>query len=304
MSSTPRRLFPLALAAVGLTLAGAALAWACTPQAGIYTNTTVGPPGTSVTVTGSVFEEGGPVEIYWNGGGAMLARATGPSFSVAVTIPNAPPDTYTIYAVGRSANGAVAGRASTSFTIPGAPEPAPTPGAAPPPERGVSSPSSGTTTGRERARSGSTARGATGGKGARARGESRTSAGAPAGAGTSQGVTTLPSGTTVFADSVTSTGAAAKAAAGRGRQSERGSARSRAAASQRSAAGDLWAGFGSDKARGLLAGSTAPPEASGSVPTLAAALLALGALSVLAGLGVAGTRRRRRAASGGRIDAD
>ena len=307
MSSTPRRLFPSALVSLGVLLAGAALAWACSPQAGISISTNQGPPGTSINVTGTKFEEGGPVEIYWNGSGSsMLARATGPDFSVPVTIPNAPPDTYTVFAVGKSANGTVAGRASASFTIPGEDEPAPTPGATPSPGgRAESSPSSGTTTGRETSSSGSTTRSATGGNGARARGESRTAAGAPGSARTPEGVTTLPSGTAVFADSVTSPDAAREVAR-RTRSSERGSDRSPAAASQRSAAGDLWAGFRPDEARGILGGSSTPPEASGSVPTFAAVLLALGALSVLAGIAVAGTRRRRRAGSGAptRIDAD
>lgn len=101
----------------GLLIGLSSLAWACTSQAWLGDITpTAGPPGTRATVTGKNFAPG-PVEIRWNtNGGTVLATASGPSFSVAVTIPEVAPDVYTVVAVARQGT-TIIGQASTAFEV-------------------------------------------------------------------------------------------------------------------------------------------------------------------------------------------
>jgi hypothetical protein len=79
-----RRISLLAFTVLAVASAGAALAWACTPQAYIDVSPTTANPGDSVTVTGRGFIDG-PVSISLNGTG--VGNASGPSFSTTVTIP-------------------------------------------------------------------------------------------------------------------------------------------------------------------------------------------------------------------------
>jgi hypothetical protein len=290
MSSTRRRILAAAFAVLGVLVTGAAIAWACTPQANIGVDPGSGMPGTQATVTGSQFASG-PVEITWNGG-PVLARANGPNFGVTITIPNSPAETHTIVAVGFEQNGAVAGRARASFTIPGAAgspnsggggsaDPARSPGGA--------GTTSGDTTGGEASGGGQTSRGASGGErttpapGGAAR---RTGSGA-----TANGEAAVSSGNSVFADSLA-------ASAGRGEAAISAQAGGRPKSpSARSAAANLWSGFAKGTAPSL--GTAAGAVERGSVPALTLALLGLGLTTVLAGIGLAGARRRRAAAGAG-----
>lgn len=93
------------------------LAWACTSQAWVGKITPgAGPAGTRATVTGENFVVG-PVEIRWNtSNGPLLTTATGPRFSVAVTIPDARPDVYPVVAISRQ-GGRIVGQSSTAFEV-------------------------------------------------------------------------------------------------------------------------------------------------------------------------------------------
>lgn len=86
-----KAVFRSCLFGLGLTLATAGLAWACTPQPQIIILPRVGPPGALVNVEGSAFAPDAPVEIRWNrADGSKLAdtRADpGGQFSVDVRVP-------------------------------------------------------------------------------------------------------------------------------------------------------------------------------------------------------------------------
>jgi len=114
------------VAAVGVFLAGAS--WACNPMPLItIAPQASGPPGTKVAVDGLAV--GANAEIRWNGlKGPLLATAAGPTFSVPITIPDAPVGLYVVVVLDRGANGAVGntGRAEFLVTGPGG-APAPTP---------------------------------------------------------------------------------------------------------------------------------------------------------------------------------
>lgn len=104
-------------AGAALVIAATSFAWACTTQAWLGSIAPgSGPAGTRATVTGTRFAPG-PVEIRWNtNGGPLLATATGPDFDVAVTIPSASPDVYSVIAISRQGN-TVLGQASTAFEV-------------------------------------------------------------------------------------------------------------------------------------------------------------------------------------------
>jgi hypothetical protein len=113
----------VSLAVVGvlaLVAAGAALAWACTPQAYIYVAPSSAGPGEKVTVTGRGFVSG-PVQIHWNrADGPVIGSATGPNFSTTATVPTAPAGVYYIHAVAHGTSGVV-GDAARAFQLAGAP---------------------------------------------------------------------------------------------------------------------------------------------------------------------------------------
>lgn len=104
-------------AGAALVIAATSFAWACTNQAWLGSiDPGSGAAGTRATVTGERFAPG-PVEIRWNTtGGPLLATATGPDFSVAVTIPSATPDVYSVIAISKQGN-TVLGQASTAFEL-------------------------------------------------------------------------------------------------------------------------------------------------------------------------------------------
>lgn len=115
------------LGAMGVLAATAALAWACTPQSFINLNPTSARSGDTVTVTGKGFISG-PVEIHWNGtNGPLLTTATGPSFTVNVTIPSTGPGTYYVQGVARTGDGAIIGNAVRALQVQAAPAASPSP---------------------------------------------------------------------------------------------------------------------------------------------------------------------------------
>lgn len=122
---------------LGVVAAAAAPAFACSDNASITSNPSVGLAGSQVTVTGKQFNSpdvGTPVEIRWNSStGALLGSAAGMSFSVTVQIPaNAAPSNNYIVAVQRlKADNSTSWVRATPFEVT-APTPAPTvPAAAP-----------------------------------------------------------------------------------------------------------------------------------------------------------------------------
>lgn len=146
-----------------MVLAGAAVcaaamtavsvAWACTPGGNVDVNPGSGLAGSSARVSGSGFVAEGeagaaaaPVQIRWNStGGPVLATATAPSFSTAVTIPEgAAARTYYVVAVQRQADGSIVRQASAPFTVtapagqtaPATASPAPQPQPQPQPSTG------------------------------------------------------------------------------------------------------------------------------------------------------------------------
>lgn len=123
----------------------AAVSWACSATGYVGVSPGAAPAGSVVTVSGGGYGVGENVPIRWNGStGPVLYTATGPNFSVKVTIPaNASPDVYYI----------VAGSASASFTVTTG-----SPMTSTPTESGPSSAESGSTAGSS---SGSTSRGGT-----------------------------------------------------------------------------------------------------------------------------------------------
>jgi hypothetical protein len=294
LGSIRRWTLPAIFGVLAVSLTWAALAWACHPAASISLSPSSGSAGTSVTVSGNTFRAGAPVQITWNGAtGQPLATATASpsgSFQTTITIPNAPADVYTIVA---AAPGAPEGGTVASFTIPG-PSPSRPDGStspAQPRQAGGSADSpggphatSGTVSGGDGVDGRSAGERAVAGGGERVL--SRTS---------EPGAVVLPSGTSVFADSVTSS--ATPRADGQG--SPNPSAGSRSAVSEASAASDLWSGFSSRADDGFLGTASGAAQASSSLPTLSLTLLGLGVLSAVAGVGVAGrrVRARRRALS-------
>lgn len=295
-SGTPR-IWVAALGALAASLACAALALACHPAAAISLSPNVGSAGSTVTVAGRTFIPGETVQLGWNGsGGAQLGSAVvSPSgtFSTTIQIPQAPADTYTVVAY---APGAPASGAASSFTIPGperargdggqsgSPAPAP-PAATPTTGSGPAAPSSGSTSGADSGGADGSGGGATTAGGDRGRSVNPSQA-SPSRAG----VTTLPSGTPVFSDSVTRSAGEER---GAGRRAKTSSGRASAAPPAGSAAGDLWSGFASGESP-LALGSAGPlAEGSGTLPFPTLALLGLGLSAGLAGVGLAGARRRR-----------
>ena len=313
-----RRVLLSGLALLGLTVGGAALAWACSPQADLKLT---GPGGSGLAYPGSTvtLEAGAPrgwepgtvvtVTASWNGG-QTVATGTGPEFTATVPVPNVPDGVYNFAARGveQSTGNARVGYASLRVAEPGA---APTAGsgaspgsdstaAAGRPTRAPAPGStSGSTSGTENVVSGRDTRSASGA--VRGEGRVRARGGAPAGAAPAApkadvGVKTLASGQAVFADSV---GANTPKAAPAARRDGAGRS-ARSTASKGSASGDLWSGFASDKAPAAsLGGSVGPESGPGSGLTLGLALSAFGLVALLGGAGVAEARRRRRARSGG-----
>lgn len=119
------RTVAVTIAVLALVAGGASLAWACTPRASIVLSPTEGQAGTTVSVRGTNFQEG-PVRVYWenrNGASRWMATATGPDFTLRVTIPDSAPD-GTGYISGVSSPY----KAEAPFTVTAAPAPTDTDG--------------------------------------------------------------------------------------------------------------------------------------------------------------------------------
>lgn len=117
MGGRTRRAVAGATGFLGLALVGAALAWACSPQASISLNSGLGRGGDPITVHGSGFSTGA-AEVRWNSAsGPLLATASGRSFSVEITIPSDAPGPHYIVAVGNDAKGVQAGRTQAVFEV-------------------------------------------------------------------------------------------------------------------------------------------------------------------------------------------
>lgn len=318
-SGAPRVWYAVLLLVLAASLSYAALAVACHPNATISLDPAQGPAGSTVTVTGRGFVGGETVQIAWNGarGAPMGSAVASPSgaFTTTVQIPQAPADTYTVvgYAPGTLAGGSVA-----AFTIPAparSPEPQDSP-SAPAPDAprapgaatqppGTTGAVSGSTSGADTTSAGGSGRGATtrsaigadrGPAVTRSGGATTRSGGATArsGGGASEaGVTRLPSGVSVFADSMTPSAAAAGTASRRTATAPGGEG---AVPSARSAASDLWSGFASGRSPLTPGSESAPVQESATVPLLSLALLGVGLLAALAGVVAAATRRRHASA--------
>lgn len=101
-----RRGVGAAAAVLGLALGGASVAWACSTQPSVRvegsskaaSGQTSGPAGSQINFSGRDFGPG-QVQVRWNSRtGQLLAEAQGPSFSVPVTIPQAPAGVHYIVA--------------------------------------------------------------------------------------------------------------------------------------------------------------------------------------------------------------
>lgn len=130
-STRQKRLGISGFVVAAVVAATASLAWACTglPQINVDSRRAAGPdseaggdiasgpPGTRVFINGTEFGSG-PVELRWDSmTGKLLATTTGPSFSVAVTIPQATPGVYTILAVQSDDARNATGQARTPFEV-------------------------------------------------------------------------------------------------------------------------------------------------------------------------------------------
>jgi hypothetical protein len=115
----------IAAAVAVVLLAGTGRAWACVPQPGIVVQPrSSAPAGSQVTVTGQAFGDS-RVEIRWNAtDGELLGAVPGPNFTADIAIPQAPPGLYTLIAIMREPDGAVANTARAPFQVleAGAPE--------------------------------------------------------------------------------------------------------------------------------------------------------------------------------------
>ena len=283
MKRTLHRILAAAAGMLTLASAVAALSWACTPSAYIGTNPSSGPPGSTVVVSGQGFV---PRTVQITVNGAVVATATGPSFSVPVKVPATASGVVYFGATSRSAEGAVLGGASRAFrvTAPAVAAPGGSPAATP--QRSALTTSGQSEAARERA----VGRGGAGHSPAAGPGEGGAAAGgavrAPSRAGAPRGLAgpagESGSGSTAGAPSARGTSAAAEA---RGAPVRSPSARS--------ASADLWSGFRGTRAGETLTGARGPAEGPGFALLPGAALLTLGLLSLAGGLAVATTRSRR-----------
>jgi len=293
-----RRVLIATSAALAAATVTAALAWACTPQAYIELSRASASPGDTVTVTGRGFIPR-EVQIRWNGSsGPLLAKATGPDFSVEVTVPRAGPGTYYPHAVARGADGLVVGDAHRPLRVLGTAvpdaslSPASGKGEARARTEGRSQ-RSGAAPGTRAAAPGSG--GLSGNRGAAPGSDGPASARARAG-GVARPVGEVSPERPLRADT---------AASARGISSVSGGALGASAAkadgappstpSERAATADLWSGFASGEGPALLWGgsNTATIGAGpGGQLVAGATLVGLALVAMLAGLAVQARRRR------------
>ncbi len=122
-----------ALAAAGL-LAVVGHAWACVPQARLVVLSPMasGPAGARITVEGVGFDAPpNTIDVRWNSAtGPPLGVASGPTFSLDITIPSAEPGLYRIIVLSRGPDGNIGNTGAASFQVTGA-APAASPAAEP-----------------------------------------------------------------------------------------------------------------------------------------------------------------------------
>jgi hypothetical protein len=303
LSRSDRRRALALLGLLTILVVPASIAWACTPQAHLRIDPTV-TAGSSMTVGGADFKPNVQINFNLDPGGSAGSVTTSSvgAFSTTITAPSTPGN-YTLSAIGYDADGSVTAGLpqQASFTVTGASQPA-APGSTIQPGRsGASAPATAPSPGRfsepevPRARAfGSPKRGSS-----RGRQRAATRGGGPgrqAALNAGDGVIKASSGA-VFAGSVAR--ADRVAGASRGRSGAAGRSRAHAKTtttpSQRSAAGDVWGGFKSSNAPGLVArGSDAAPSGGpGSLFALSLGLLIAGGLALVAGLAVTEARKRR-----------
>jgi hypothetical protein len=283
-----RQVLALLCGVFAAVLAAVGVAWACTPAARLAPlSPRSGPVGTLVTVHGEAFNDGVPVEIRWNSvRGPLMATVTPPrgAFSVEVTIPEAPPRVYAIYAVQQSTADRVGGKGQEAFEVTAparADERTPEGGASSP--EGNAAPGPATASDPEPARADrppAPARPAATAPGSRA---AAAVSPAPANAVTPPPVQALPR--------EESPAAAAPQPA----------AEPAPAPPVGSVSGDLWAGFASGSQPSLTGPSLVgpPPSTSdGRGLALGVGLLGVGLVSLFAGVMLAEGRRRRVRAEG------
>lgn len=305
-----RRLFTLTFAAsAAVVLVVAALAFACSPQAGISLTPNVGPAGSTVTVAGSGFSRaGGPVEVYWNSRSTAPVASAEPDLTGKVSLSFSVPagargGYYTVIAI---QNPAFPARAV--FQVPGSsapPEPAPQPGGAGQPPATVQPPSAGEPPAAVQQPSAGQRPSGDGRR--RSTPGQRTPAEAPR-AGEGPAALNSPvvgdrSGRPVFSGSLAPAAAARSdrgAAAGPSTAAAGPAGEAASAvggASQRSASGDLWSGFSSERSPSLTGGphTALPTTKPGPAQAVGLALLGLGLSALLAGFVIAAARRRKPA---------
>ena len=314
-----------ALAVLAITVSGAALAWACTPGGNIDargpTGGNSGPQGSEMIVDATGFAKNAPVDVRWiNSEGQTLrplTTARGPEFTVSSTVPNLADGVYYVVATGDYID-AETGEQRTRQVVrpfqvgepaesqsPADPDPSPNPGSGSTPAPGAGStpaPAPDRAPTNLNPRSGSPGSPPAGsnpggdtvlfGTGNETLGE-RTRSG---GGATSDrdSVTTLPSGQTVFSDSLAGTGPNGTGSSG-GAAGQGPATAPSGAPSERSASGDLRSGLSAQAGSGrpALGGGTA--EASRSPLVLGMALLGFGLVALAGSAGVAQARRRRGA---------
>lgn len=121
----------LGLALATLAILAADWSWACLPQARLVSlrPSSSGPPGSRITVEGVGFDAPpNAIDVRWNvPDGPQLTTATGPDFSVEVTVPSVPNGLYGIVVLSRRPDGSLgnAGRAAFEVTGPGSALPPP-----------------------------------------------------------------------------------------------------------------------------------------------------------------------------------
>ncbi len=124
-------------------------AWACVPQARMVMLSPMasGPAGARITVEGVGFDAPpNHIDVRWNTAtGPQLGEASGPTFSLDVTIPPAGPGLYRIIVLSRGPDGNIGNTGAASFQVTdgagaGSPSPPSVPANSPELERdGVSS---------------------------------------------------------------------------------------------------------------------------------------------------------------------
>lgn len=323
MATNGRRIAVTVAALLSVVVAGASVAFACSQQAraSLRGGQTSGPAGSRVTVEGTDFGPG-VTEIRWNSG-EKLGQATGSTFSVEVTIPNASPGVH--YIVASEAVGT--GTSSAAFEVTQADSPS----------KSTTNDlrSTGRTTGAATGSDESPSPAGTGGSSsASTQTTSNTSQPSTSGATQIQGPsqsdnvdsatpTPVQEGAVSNAPAPVSgtTGVAAQTASAPLAPTQPASANppavvapsgqvvfgasvaptatieeAKSVASANTVSGDTWSGFGAPTRSSLLTGANpaiSQSGAAGSAPTLGLSLLGSGLVALFAGFAVAETRRKR-----------